>query len=189
MNHWKRLSKGHYIDLADLTLDDIDIGDIEVALNYTYRFNGHHKDHPPLTVAQHTLLCCILSDMIFNDEKIRRGCLIHDFGEAYYGDISTPLKRVIGKEMIQKITGPIDTLINQKFWKYPDEKEPDTYVKANVKVCDLLSLDIERRNMWKSQLGKDKWPPIPDNNFSLLDKQALFEEVANQRYIKLGELL
>ena len=187
LNNWKRLSKGHYVDLNELSIEDIDIEDIEVSLNYIYRFNGHHKDHVPLTVAQHTLLCCILADMLFSDPKVFRGCLIHDFGEAYYGDITTPVKLAIGKESYTKITGPIDQLINTKFW-YPDEKEPDNYIKASVKVCDLLSMDIERRSMWKSQLGKDKWPAVPSTTLSLIDKQALFEEVACQKYIKLGEM-
>lgn len=191
MKAWKRLAEGHYVDLEDLTLDDIAIEDIETSLNYVYRFTGHHKNSPPLTVAQHTLLCMNLAEIFYTgDEKIKHSCLIHDFGEAYYGDIATPLKRVIGKEGMKKITGPVDDLINQKFWmlKY-GEHEPDGFVEAATKVCDLMSLDIERRNMWKSQVGKDKWPPVPSNKFSLLDKQQLFEEVAAIKYVKLGDFL
>ena len=188
MKAWKRLANGHYIDLNDLTLNDIDIDNIEKSLNYIYRFNGHHKDRKPLTVAQHTLLCMNLSDMLFNDEKVRRACLIHDFGEAFYGDITTQVKRMIGRDALERVTKPVDDLINKAFW-YPDEEGPDGFVSAACKVCDLLSLDIERRIMWRSQLGKDKWPDIPPNKFSLFDKQQLFDEVASIQYVKLGELL
>jgi len=186
MKAWKRLASGRYVDLNNLELSDIDIGDIEVSLNYTYRFNGHHKDKKPLTVAQHTLLCMQLSDELFGDERVRQGCLIHDFGEAYYGDIATPVKRLLGED-VHNFFSSIDRLINMKFWKWGVAPTQD--IEECVKVCDLLALDIERRTMWESQVGKDKWPLVPDNKFKLFDKQAMFDEVANIHYVDLERFL
>lgn len=187
MHYWKRLSTGKYVDLGNMTIDDIDIEDIEKSLNYIIRFDGHWKDKPPLTVAQHTLLVANLANMIYEDEKITRACVLHDFGEAYYGDISSPIKWLMGKEVVKCLTGPIDKLIYQRFWRYVDPI--DIEIEDAVKVCDLLALDIERRSMWSSQVGKDKWPATPPHVFSLFDKQQLFNEVADQKYINLGELL
>jgi len=185
---WKRMSSGKYIDLNAMVLGDIDIGDIDTSLNHTYRFYGHFKDMPPLTVAQHTLLCVNLADMLFpGDRKVMAAVIIHDFGEAYYGDVSSPVKALLGEEY-RNFTKPIDSLINNKFWIDPSEKGPSEQVHQCVKICDYLSLDIERRSMWKSQMGKDKWPDTPDLKLSLLDKQALFDEVAGQ-YVDLERLL
>lgn len=187
MNYWKRLATGKYVDLGAMTLDDIDIVDIEIALNHIIRFDGHHKDKPPLTVAQHTLLVTNLSNMLYDNSRITRACVLHDFGEAYYGDLSSPVKWLLGKEVCNKLTNPIDKLIYEKFWPWPEPV--DLEIEDAVKVCDLLSLDIERRSMWSSQVGKDKWPTAPTIGFSLFDKQQLFDEVSEIKYVKLGELL
>ena len=189
MKAWKRLAGGRYVDLNNLTVDDIDIDDINVALNHVYRFNGHYKDNKPLTVAQHTLLCVHIADMIFpEDNEIRIATIIHDFGETYYGDIATPVKHAFG-EAFKQFAKPIDDAIDQKFWHVPNENGPNPTVKSCVKVCDLISLDIERRAMWKSQHGKDKWPTTPDIKLSLLDKQAMFDEVASIKFVDLKGLL
>lgn len=188
MKFWNRLAKGHYTDLGDVTIDDVDLESIEVSLNQIKRFNGHHKDKEPLTVAQHTHLCCVLATELYGDERVFRACALHDFHEAFVGDITSPVKHFIGRDRVKALTDPIDKLIYQKFW-YSDEEKPSKEVKEAVTVCDLLSLDIERRNMWKSQVGKDKWPPVPENYYSLMDKQLLFDEAASIKYVKLGDYL
>jgi uncharacterized protein len=186
MKAWKRLAGGRYVDLNNLTEADIDIDDINVALNYIHRFNGHHKDNTPLTVAQHTLLCVNIGSLIFpDDNEIRIATIIHDFGEAYYGDISTPIKHAFG-EAFKSFAKPIDDAVDRKFWGIGG---PNQTIKDCVKVCDLISLDIERRAMWKSQHGKDKWPTTPDIKLSLLDKQAMFDEVAQIKFVDLKGLL
>lgn len=185
----KRVSSGHYLDLANFTSECVDIRDITRSLNMQRRFTGHYKDVPPLSVAQHTLLCTILAEMLFpGDEVIRRAVIIHDFAEAYTGDIITPIKNLIGKENIDKFTKPIDDAIIEKFWPYVDCRPDEGDIKKAVKICDYLSLDIERRTMWRDQTGKNKWPATMDIKLSLLDKQALFNEVKDV-YVDLGVLL
>lgn len=188
MKYWKRLSTGKYIDLANLDESDINIYDIENSLNHMYRFNGHFKDRKPLTVAQHTLLVVKLGNILFEeDAHTRRYNLIHDFPEAYYGDIPTPLKHIMG-EAYNSFADPIDKKVLNKFWvKFWDK--PNEEVILRSKICDMLSLDIERRMMWKDQKGKDKWPTPPKNPFNMGEKEKLFDEVASINYVKLGELL
>ncbi len=187
----KRMSSGRYIDLAKLRFDDVDLKDIDTALNYTYRFGGHHKDRPPLTVAQHTLLCVRLAEDLYQDhpdlDRILVATVMHDFGEAYYGDITTGLKLLLGQEF-KDLMSHIDRYINLKLWPYP-ESEPASYIKDAVKVVDLLSLDIERRSMWNSQLGKDKWPPVPKVVGLPLDsKVKVFGDIALQGYVSMVDL-
>lgn len=176
-NYWKRLSTGQYVDLGALTVNDIDIRDINTALNHINRFGGHFKDAPPLTVAQHTKLVMKLSEMLYpRDKTTLLACLMHDWGEAYYGDVATPIKRLMGAAY-KEFTTPIDALIYRKYAPHFAEMNMTDFHEA-VKVCDLLSLDIERRSMWKSQLGKDKWPESyglgTSFNVSLNEKHDLF---------------
>lgn len=189
MKAWKRLAEGQYVDLYNLSLRDINIVDINRSLNKIIRFNGHYKDKEPLTVAQHTYLCLELAKILFpNENKIHRAVILHDFGEAYLGDITTQVKALLG-EAYRNLAKEVDNLIYKKFWPYLGEKNPDNSIKASVKVCDYLSLDIERRSMWKSQLGKDKWPDTVEGLFSLKEKETMFDRVQAMSWVDLEQLL
>lgn len=181
----KRVSSGAYVDLNSLTEKDVNLDDIQNSLNYIYRFTGHHKDQEPLTVAQHTKLVIKLATMLFPGEpEVHFDCLLHDMPEAYYGDIATPLKRLFG-DAYKDYTRQIDTVVYNRLWKIDTPFSKEIYEKR--KVCDLLSVDIERRSMWNSQLGKDYWPEMPkqDIMFSLEQKRNLFDWAKEDRYIDL----
>ena len=184
---WKRLSSGKYIDLNDFSEVDVDIKDINTALNQTIRFNGHWKDEEPLTVAQHTDLCLRIAEKIFHGNwDIHLAVLIHDWPEAYYGDIATPVKKALGQGF-KDWSKPIDDAVESKFW------HKDTYVTQDthdcVKVCDLLSLDMERRTMWSSQFGKDKWPTTPDfMDMSVSVKKNFFDLSAKKDFVDMEEM-
>ena len=184
---WKRLSSGKYIDLNALSEDDVDIKDINTALNNTIRFNGHYKDVKPLTVAQHTDLCVRIAEKIYHGNwDIHLAVLIHDWPEAYYGDIATPFKKILG-EAYRDIVRPIDDAVEKKFW-YKDIAITDE-MHESVKVCDLLSLDFERRTMWSSQFGKDKWPTTPDfMDMSVSVKQGFFDLSAKKDFVDMEEM-
>lgn len=185
----KRVSSGRYIDLANLSHEDIDIQDISTSLNQIVRFTGHYKDRPPLTVAQHTLLCVKVCEKLFpNEKKIKRAVIIHDFPEAYYGDVITQIKRGLG-DSFENLVRPIDEIVLNKYWPYPDIGFDSEEIKRPVKICDYISLDIERRSMWESQYGKDKWPTIPTFDMTVNMKQNLFDVVQKQEYVDLEKLL
>jgi hypothetical protein len=57
-----------------------------------------------------------------------------------------------------------------------------------VKVYDLLALDIERRVMWSSQYGKDKWPMAPFSIGSLEDKKMLFNMAKEEEYVEIEKI-
>lgn len=187
----KRLSSGKYVDLANLEFQDIDIFDISRALNTIYRFTGHWKDKKPLTVAQHTALVCFLCDELFvNEQDVLLDCLIHDWPEAYYGDIATPLKHLFKSDDSQYIKH-VDKLVYDKFYTpYIDQigYTEETYTKR--KTCDLLSLDIERRNMWSSQHGKSNWPEVPKTSlgYTMKEKEELFDEFQNLDLVDLESM-
>jgi len=182
--HTKRLSSGKYIDLGNLTTDDIDLNDINRALNYIYRFTGHFKDKEPLTVAQHLKLSDRIRSMIYPDDYVLElDVKIHDFPEAYTGDIATPLKYLFGPQFKDYEHG-VERVVYDKLWVI---NTPFTYeIYENRKVCDLLALDIERRNIWADQKGKDQWPAIPlPTLFSQKERKELFDWAQSERHVNL----
>lgn len=175
------MSSGKYIDLENLKEEDLEIGDVNTALNNIIRFTGHHKDKQPLTVAQHTLLCLTMAEIFEpEDDDLHRAVLVHDFAEAYIGDVATPVKRAMGDRWHSFAT-PIEQLIEKRF--YGSLMGPEMHDR--VKLYDLASLDIERRVMWSSQYGKDKWPATPLNVGTLDDKLHLYKMATASDYVDI----
>ena len=187
LTHPIRASSGKYLDLSNFTPDDVNLEDINASLNYIYRFTGHHKNRAPLTVAQHTKLTTIICDMVYpNEPDVKFDCLIHDFPEYVTGDVTTNTKKILGS-VFKAYEKHVEQVVYDKLWIRPNPFTEEIYQKR--KVCDLLSLDIERRSMWDSQTGKDNWPDTPKIIFMNLEaKQALFDEIQAERFIDLIEM-
>lgn len=82
------VSSGTLIDLRDPRPEFICLTDIATALSRLCRFTGHTSDF--YSVAQHAVLVsrvCAAKDAKWG--------LLHDAAEAYLGDVSTPLKRLL----------------------------------------------------------------------------------------------
>ena len=174
-NFWKRLSSGKYVDIGNLQDDDVAIEDVDASLNHIYRFTGHHKDNKPLTVAQHSLLCCYLGQMLEPDEyELHLALFTHDFAESIIGDVATPVKRAMGQSWLD-FAVPIERIFEKKFFGRLVDKE----MHDRVKLYDAMALDIERRVMWSSQYGKDKWPMVPLNYGTMEDKRIIFNQVSD----------
>ncbi len=182
-NAWKRMSSGKYLDLNCLLPEDILLSDIETSLNNQVRFGGHWKDMPPLTVAQHSYLCLEMARMFEPDDyELHREVFMHDFEECYVGDIVTPVKRMLGSEW-SKFLDPIKRAVRHSLF---EEELIDPEMEIHVKAYDIASLDIERRVMWSSTYGKDKWPACPLNVGTYQDKLDLFNSVPE--YISIEEV-
>lgn len=185
----KRVSSGKYIDLASLHIFDINIDDISRSLNYIYRFTGHWKDNPPLTVAQHTWLVCKLSNVIFpNDTEVELDCVVHDFAESYTGDIATPLKRLFGAQF-KEYEDKVESLIYTKYYKPIVGHDLSQEVYEKRKICDLLAMDIERRALWLDHRGKSKWPDIQlETIFSIKEKRSLYDAASAKGIIDIKKM-
>lgn len=168
------MSSGRYINLSDMKKEDIILGDIETSINHIFRFTGHWDKNRPLTVGQHSIMCMRLAEEHGECNDVQLACLTHDFAEAYIGDVSTPLKKIMGNYW-KEFAEPIEHLVNEVV--SPVGNNPE--VKEIVKFYDLMALDIERRCMWNNK-GKDKWPDIPMQYGRQRDKEKMFFDV--QRY-------
>lgn len=94
-----RDDRGHYIQtvngrfwLEDPRPEEIRLEDIARALSNTCRYCGHGKFF--FSVAQHSVLVSYMCE-----EKDALWGLMHDGAEAYIGDLTTPLKKVIGQKI------------------------------------------------------------------------------------------
>lgn len=191
-----RISSGRLVDLNDFKPEDVCPMSIERSLNQIKRFTGHYNFHEPLTVAQHTLLVRAISRVLYGKgEFIDLGARIHDFPEAYYGDLSSPLKKHFGDFYREKIKLIDDVVINH-FWpensSYYDYYDVDTGelhnwyktfqdVEHQVKMADTISLRIEQSMMWGSV------PPEPEiiQFFEQQDTRAMFLECFETKHVKL----
>lgn len=82
---------GKYIDVANITADDLNLQDICRSLSLQCRWNGHLGKF--YSVAQHSMIlaeACRLLGMPF---VASRWALCHDFSEAYFSDVPLPIKR------------------------------------------------------------------------------------------------
>ena len=140
---------GILFDLENPKSTDIRLVDIAHALSATNRFAGHCKQ--PYSVAQHSVLCSLHSSE-------PRWSLCHDTAEAYVGDMTRPLKQMLGKayrEIEQRILYAIGI-----YFKLPPYEE----YAAEIKKIDNRLLVTEKRDL----MPDNEWwylqdvEPLPD---------------------------
>lgn len=90
---WILTHTGKRVNLQNPRAEDVCLEDIAYALARLNRFTGHA--YPSWSVGQHSLFCAELARLQGGSLELQRSCLIHDFAEAYLGDVSSPLKKCI----------------------------------------------------------------------------------------------
>lgn len=138
---------GDYFDLADPHHSPINIMDIAGSLSKQCRFTGHTKDL--YTVAQHSVHVSHLVETETGSTALALIALLHDAHEAYTGDISTPMKSVLGRKKVSQIENNITDAIMREFGI-------DTWADEMYKLADLIALATERRDQLREQ--ERCWP-------------------------------
>lgn len=91
-------ASGRTLNLQALNTTAIDINDIAYSLSNINRFNGHSMR--PISVAEHSLMVCEIAERHFQI-KCPAGLLatlLHDAHEYLIGDVSTPVKALLGED-------------------------------------------------------------------------------------------
>jgi hypothetical protein len=144
---------GKIVDLANPRPADFCIEDIAHSLAFQCRWTGHTREF--YSVAQHSVVMSFIDNpadawstplRTFWD-RVR---LLHDAGEAYYGDLATPFKVAMG-EAYQVVKQPIDDAIYEEFGLEFTEEQ---YLK-HVKSIDTLLLKLEGEWLVGVNLDKD----------------------------------
>lgn len=139
---WIVTATGAEVDLRRTMGRDISALDIAASISKINRFTGHTVR--PYSVAEHSLLVCELAEREFavTQPQALLAALLHDAHEAYCGDISTPLKRVLGLAW-HDVEQPIENTVLHRFGVLRAARQWASIIKQ----CDLLALAIERRDL------------------------------------------
>ena len=162
MTAWIQTSSGRAFDLLAPRAEDVDVADIAHALSRITRFSGHTHGEP-YSVAHHSMLVADLLASWGAPPAIVREGLLHDAGEAYYGDLTSPVKRAVRehvaphlakftssesgehvaiiRDVVGTFTAPIDRVVRSALM-LPEHETPI------VKRADLVALAIERRDLF-----------------------------------------
>ena len=137
---------GKHVNPLDMRQEDVDIIDIAHALSLTNRFTGHTVK--PYSVAQHSTLVSSLCQ----PENQLWG-LLHDAPEAYFADISRPVKLLLNYKtngLLRFVEDQIMVAICQKF--NLDLAEP-----KDVKQSDDVALANEAYSFFGHTEGYGRW--------------------------------
>jgi hypothetical protein len=147
-----RVKGGRLVDPFNVTEEDVRATDFAHSLSCINRFTGHVMY--PYSVAQHTL---VLYKHV--PKELRRAALIHDFTEAYFNDLASPLKRELPQyKAAEKLAAwPIVRVFDVPMWQVNDVSEYDhrMYRDESVALFDV----INDRGMGddREPLGVDPW--------------------------------
>lgn len=130
---WLLTHSGVEFNLLTPTVDMINIEDIAHSLARTQRFNGHTNVN--CNVALHSVMVAYLVKE--HDRALMLPALLHDAAEAYTGDISTPVKQMLGHSVVS-LQQRIDRVIAEKFGF------KNGLGDAWIKIADLQCLKFER---------------------------------------------
>ncbi len=166
-----QLYSGGYIDLLSPRPEDIHLIDIAHGLSNLCRFTGHTSKF--YSVAQHSVLVSLLIE----DPDLQHAALLHDAAEAYLGDVSSPLKRLL----------PEYQLIEKRFEEAIAARFKFTFDDlAKVKRADIRALATEKRDLLAShRLDAHEWRFLNDKTIKphpeIIQPQS--PEIAHQRFI------
>ena len=150
---WTQSRFGNVIDLVEPTTYQVDLWEICLTLASINRFGGHAS--PDVSVAFHSL---IVADLVDHDHK--GYALVHDFHEAYIGDITTPVADALAetakqlwphepirasmlvRDTIKELKGRHDYAI----YTAAGLECPTTLQKQVIREADLRALVTERRD-------------------------------------------
>lgn len=130
---------GRYFDYGNITKDSINLEDIVHALARTNRYMGHTKR--AYSVGEHTLNCYILARDLGYSLREQLLVFIHDFTEAYCGDVNTDLKNLLPE--YKKIEREIELAICDYLGIAP----PTEAEEKKVKRIDYTMLVMEMRDL------------------------------------------
>ena len=134
-------SQGEYFDFTNVENNYYDIIDIASSLSKLCRFTGHCNRF--YSVAQHS----VFVSKIVPPEYAFEG-LMHDSAEAFLGDVSSPLKRLLPD--YQKIEKNLYENL-ARYFHFPENMSPE------VKQADLIMLATEKRDLFDKDSGNEKW--------------------------------
>lgn len=141
---FKTMASGKRWYYLDPKTEDIDWWDISNGLAATPRFDGQTRGDVKLSVAQHLFNCVMAAPQYMQeygtDPELLRYVFLHDFHEAYTGDISKPIKSILDqKGLVTELEKRTDKAIFEAL----EMDAPDDVMSAHIKSIDERMLATE----------------------------------------------
>jgi hypothetical protein len=156
---WLLTSAGKTISLAHVGATPISVQEVAYALSHINRFTGHALR--PISVAEHSLMVSEIVEREFGvrSAAVLLAALMHDAHEAITGDLSSPMKQLIGPAWYEA-ENRIQHEVLQGFGLLTAFNTSHSVIKR----ADLMALSAERQQLMP---GDDVWPcqithPAPD---------------------------
>lgn len=149
----KALPSGRAIDLAEPNTYEFTVEELEQLLSKLKRFNGFG-----MSVANHSIMVADTLYKLTHNPHIALMGLLHDSAEAYIGDISTPVKEVLGASVEKLESAVHNAIVNQLGVR-------NTYNLATqplVKLVDVMALHYELNDLIANEIYKPNefWKPV-----------------------------
>lgn len=139
---WMLTATGAQFDLE--LADPLSISSLDIAhgLSLINRFTGHTLR--PYSVAEHSLLVVEIMqrELAVHEPEALLAGLLHDAHEVYVGDVSTPLKMLLG-DAWTRVERRIEAQVRQRFGVHRASIE----WHDQIKTADLIALATERRDL------------------------------------------
>ena len=162
---WLLTSTGREHDLSQ-TIASIEntptLREISHSLSQINRYTGHSSR--PYSVAEHSLLVFDIAFGLDASTIVCLAALMHDAHESITGDVSSPVKHLLG-----------DT------WKSFEDKHQDALLSIYnirdvsrefyelINLCDLIALATERRDLLAYSIERNRaWPSIDVNGHKIV---------------------
>ena len=141
-----QLATGEYFDFLNPDSTPISPEAMAHSLSKVARCNGHTTGVLAVSVAQHCVLAARAAPTGFKFEA-----LMHDAAECVTGDITTPLKQLLGD--FKRIEKNIEASIRER-WLLPVE------MSKTAKDVDLRMAATEKRDVMPKDLEGGEWETI-----------------------------
>lgn len=167
--------KGNLIDLFEFKPEDIDIEEVAHSLSNLCRYNGMTKKF--YSVAEHCVLMTRHArEQWLDNEQVQKAALLHDASEAYVGDVTYHLKKVVLDFSYYE-----DQILNAIFKKY--NVDFSGQIEEDVHWLDRCICVDEMKQLMN---GIDPTLVLPADEFRGLgiECQAWEPSQARQEYLK-----
>ena len=186
MREYKIRTKNGFFDFADMENSDILIDDIANSLSRNNRFTGHTIR--PYTVAQHSVYVAYLMQMDGLSFRLQLLGLVHDFHEAYFSDMSSPLKWFL-KDVwgfdANAVCDKIDVAIFNKLGiDLPTEEEHKIIKEYDMRAYEHERLYVFDLNETFKKEGNGKFSD-DHKNLERFSSEEIYAEDTQQFYASL----